>query len=263
MNKTSEKKSLELFVPDDENIKIWRYMDFTKFVEMINSQTLFFSRSDKFEDKYEGFHLGVAKIAAAFERITGDKSSKAAIEHMTLMENVRKSLPLCGNINCWHMNEYESSAMWKSYVKHDEGIAIQSTFKKLKDSLSNNEEKIEFSTVKYIDYEKAEGKWGPESAFIHKRKSFEYEKELRALILKIDSWKEFKNDPEDYKKKEMPGIKCNVNLLTLIENIYIAPTAPKWFSDLAKDILEKYELNLPIKQSELEEDPSSKTWNMF
>jgi hypothetical protein len=260
MNKTSKKKSLELFVPDDENIKIWRYMDFTKFVEMINSQTLFFARSDKFGDKYEGFHLGVAKIAAEFERRIVDKSSKVAIESMTLMENVRKSLPLCGNINCWHMNQYESYAMWKLYVKHNEGIAIQSTFKRLKDSLSNNEEKIEFSTVKYIDYENAEGKWPPQFAFIHKRKSFEYEKELRALILKIDRWTEMKNNPENYQKKEIVGIKCNVNLLTLIENIYIAPTAPKWFSDLAKDILEKYELNLPIKQSELEEDPYSKSW---
>ena len=78
--------------------------------------------------------------------------------------------------------------------------------------------------------------------------------------MKIDRWTEMKNNPENYKKKEIVGIKCNVNLLTLIENIYIAPTAPKWFSDLAKDILEKYELNLPIKQSELEEDPYSKSW---
>ena len=40
--------------PADKNIKIWRYMDFTKYVSLLSSKNIFFSRSDLFDDLYEG-----------------------------------------------------------------------------------------------------------------------------------------------------------------------------------------------------------------
>ena len=40
--------------PTNENIKIWRYMDFTKFLSFIDKKTLFFTRVDQLEDKFEG-----------------------------------------------------------------------------------------------------------------------------------------------------------------------------------------------------------------
>lgn len=40
--------------PKDKNVKIWRYMDFTKFVSLLETESLFLSRVDKFEDPYEG-----------------------------------------------------------------------------------------------------------------------------------------------------------------------------------------------------------------
>src|SRR5215469_15260960 len=30
-------------------------------------------------------------------------------------------------VNSWHMNDHESAAMWKVYLKSNEGVAIQST----------------------------------------------------------------------------------------------------------------------------------------
>ena len=30
--------------PENENVKVWRYMDFTKFVSLIDAGRLFFSR---------------------------------------------------------------------------------------------------------------------------------------------------------------------------------------------------------------------------
>ena len=38
-------------------------------------------------------------------------------------------------VNSWHMNEYESAVMWDIYSTRDFGIAIQSTIKRLCDSL--------------------------------------------------------------------------------------------------------------------------------
>jgi hypothetical protein len=38
---------------EDSNI-IWRYMDFTKFVSLLDRSALFFARADKFKDQFEG-----------------------------------------------------------------------------------------------------------------------------------------------------------------------------------------------------------------
>ena len=40
--------------PDNENEKIWRYTDFTKFVSLMDRQSLFFARADKLGDPFEG-----------------------------------------------------------------------------------------------------------------------------------------------------------------------------------------------------------------
>jgi len=40
---------LILNYPDSK--KIWRYMDFTKFVNLLDTESLFFCRADSFEDK--------------------------------------------------------------------------------------------------------------------------------------------------------------------------------------------------------------------
>src|SRR5919112_3013990 len=40
--------------PPDPNVKIWRYMDFTKYVSMLDSGGLYFSRSDLLGDPFEG-----------------------------------------------------------------------------------------------------------------------------------------------------------------------------------------------------------------
>ncbi len=78
------------------------------------------------------------------------------------------------------MNEHESAAMWKLYAQTNEAVAIQSTYQKLASCLPEN---VFVGVVHYIDYET---QWLPEGnamwPFVHKRKSFEHERELRALF---------------------------------------------------------------------------------
>ncbi|MDC4587570.1 hypothetical protein OHV59_11020, partial [Acinetobacter baumannii] len=40
--------------PLDPNVKLWRYMDFTKFMSILSNKSLYFGRIDSFEDKHEG-----------------------------------------------------------------------------------------------------------------------------------------------------------------------------------------------------------------
>ncbi len=48
MRKESDMKFLQ---PDNENAKVWRYMDISKFIWLISNNKLYFPRSDLLEDK--------------------------------------------------------------------------------------------------------------------------------------------------------------------------------------------------------------------
>ena len=40
--------------PDNFSVKVWRYMDFTKFVSLLELRSLYFARSDLLGDPFEG-----------------------------------------------------------------------------------------------------------------------------------------------------------------------------------------------------------------
>src|SRR5215211_6876300 len=43
-----------LRTPSNPHIKIWRYMDFAKYMSLLDTGALFFPRSDTLEDPHEG-----------------------------------------------------------------------------------------------------------------------------------------------------------------------------------------------------------------
>src|SRR5258706_406031 len=51
-------------------------------------------------------------------------------------------------VNCWHVNEGESAAMWDLYA-NSKGIAIRSTVGRLKKSLRPEQRKIALCKVEY------------------------------------------------------------------------------------------------------------------
>jgi hypothetical protein len=190
-----------------------------------------------FDDPFEGSYtrINVEVRAYAPEGIPDDRK-KEYIEVMKKSGDNNKHWPRYTAISCWHMNESESAAMWSLYLKSDEGIAVQSTFKKLKKSLIDDED-IYLRVVRYIDYEKdyidARNLFAP---FVHKRKSFEHERELRGLILKWPT-----GSGKKYFEEEtiMGGTPIKVDLEELIEKIYIAPNAPLWFANFVKTVVKK------------------------
>ena len=234
--------------PEDENSKIWRYMDFTKFVSLIDKNILFFTRVDYLDDNFEGSFSRVFIAPKLYPK----RMSKEQIPQW--LEKTRRDFSFLNNalrrstaVNCWHINEYESAAMWKLYLKSDEGIAIQSTYRRLTESFDDYKDNdVWVGVVNYIDYEKEpmpqENIYSP---FICKRKSFEHEKELRAVIVNR-SKSEFPvvplHIPDDlpkyYSLEEISsGLEVPVNVEKLIENIYVSPTAKSWFKDLVISVL--------------------------
>ena len=129
--------------------------------------------------------------------------------------------------------------MWKLYSKDvTNAIAIQTTAGHLYEAL-DREPCISIGKVKYIDLKKRFTSIN--GAFWYKRKSFEYEKEVRAIIKK-----------HDFKKK---GIYIPVNIDKLIDGIYISPYASEWFVDVVKSVVDKYNINIPVSYSQMVEKP--------
>lgn len=236
--------------PKNENAKIWRYVDFTKFVSLLDKSALFFTRADTLGDPFEGSYS-----RANIERrpvIYGEKS-KTPQGILTTLSKFLQALPKFTVINSWHLNEYESAAMWKLYLKSNEGIAIRSTFNRLKSCFKDENHDIHIGRVKYIDYEKD---WMPEGntfyPFLHKRKSFEHELELRAVIQEVPS----KDGKIDLSKPPFDeGVYVSVDLDVLIDRIYLAPTSPRWLFELVNSVTRKYELKKEVLQSTLDEVP--------
>lgn len=236
--------------PKNLNAKLWRYMDFTKFVSLLDKSALFFTRADKLGDPFEGSF-------PKFYTMLGSDYGKERIPS-SIFKNIseyRMFLPKCTIINCWHLNEYESAAMWKLYLKSNEGIAIQSTFDRLKNCFVDEEYEILIGEVDYIDYERELiSNYLDIDPFVYKRKSFEHEKELRAIV---QTFYHNKNGSINYKKSRFDdGAYIKVDLNTLIDKIYIAPTSPKWIYKLTKSTVKKCGLDKQILQSSLEEMPT-------
>jgi len=234
------KEHLVFKSPRNENTKTWRYMDFTKFVSLLDKSSLFFTRVDKLGDPFEG--SCPEKVIKFWEKKLGTRYPQGFYEHLNRYTAV----------NCWHLNKYESAAMWRLYLKSNEGIAVQSTFKRLKDSFRDKGHAIFLGKVRYIDYSSLVD---PEEVFtypvIYKRKIFRHEQELRAVIRKLPR----KGFSPRSKPTIREGIYVPVDLDVLVDKIYLAPTSPAWQFELLKSILEKYELNKEVVQSKMDDKP--------
>lgn len=247
------KKDSEFEEPPDDTI-IWRYLDFTKFVSYLTKKSLFFVRSDKLEDKFEGKYSrgNVEK----WKRILTEKGENDISES----ENVKvyNAFRMHVKINSWHMSKHESAAMWKLYLQSDMGLAIRSTFKRLKDCfhVHKDEESINIGKVKYVDYDKFKIPEGNLfNPFLYKRKSFEHEQELRAIILKFPPPEETTGKHILYVEPKDIGIYISADLNILIDEIVVSPTSPSWFKDTIKSVINQYALKKNIVDSDLASRP--------
>ena len=236
------------FEEPEDNTIIWRYVDFTKFISYLEKKALFFVRSDQLSDKYEG------KFTETDSNIWEEKlKPKTKLNQMEIYDRFRKIV----NISSWHINDNESAAMWETCLQSNEGVAIKSTFKRLKDSFNfHKEDEIHIGKVKYIDYSKDTIPTGNIfNPFLYKRKAFEHEKELRAVIMKFASQDETYGKHILYVDPKWFGIHVKTDLDVLIDKIVVSPSVPDWFIDLVLSIVKKYGLIKKVEQSELSKEP--------
>lgn len=234
---------------------IWRYMDFTKLVSILQRQALFFCRADLLGDPFEGswtegalaqheaLLAGMAN-SFAFKEAEPHEVKDMIAENRKRIQEYRKSTRESSKVLCWHSNTYESAAMWKLYARTNEAVAIRSTLSSLRESLRDAPHRIYIGEVKYIDYKSGLMDHGNLlTPLIHKRMSFAHENEIRAVIA----------DMAPYNAD--PGVYVDADIKTLMREVYVAPDCPSWFSELVEGVLRKYNLDCPVVRSSLADSP--------
>lgn len=267
-----------LRVPPDD-ARIWRYLDFTKFVALLSHSSLHLSRADTFLDRFE-VSIPLRDLAAArtwtIEQMRRRSISRDGIigylsalsdqpataiaklsEHELVVQFLRHANSALF-VSCWHMNEDESAAMWDLYLGNSPGVAIESSFAALRDELdrATGDTLVTIGAVDYLDYQR--DSWGPYRPFnavFHKRRSFDHERELRAVIVR-PTYDELGSNGNAAAVRHHPaGIDIPIQLPRLVHRVWISPRSAPWFAQLVATVSERLGCPLPLVRSSLYDAP--------
>lgn len=226
--------------PSNDDLIIWRYMNFEKLMWMLRDKSLYFCNSEQFEDEFEGSTTAISK---SIRKATFDDRYNSLKTQCSLL--YRKMI----HINCWHMDDTESKGMWDLYTDRNNGIAIKSTLGNLKKAIEKDKHSIFISRIYYLDYEKS---YIPEGCmfyeFLCKRNGYSHEKELRALFLKGYKLDKFSED-------EIKGTNVITDLNLLINKIILCPGCTDEFENKVRKLVEEYKFDFNIEKSEFDNKP--------
>jgi hypothetical protein len=242
--------------PCDTSISVWRYMDLSKFIWMIQRKALYFTRSDLMGDPFEGHYTkAIADQEEEHIRTLASNTAFMAVPHnLDIAREVHrvntrelpKQLKAKYFVSCWHMNEEESPAMWKLYTSQNESICIRSKYKTFA-SLLPPESLL--GCVRYIDYRRDRFDTKEMLGYIvHKRNSFEHEREIPAVV--------YHNDTCPFELVGGSGLVVPIDIAELIEEIIVSPASQPPLSEVVAGLAVKYGLNARVQQSRVNEEPA-------
>lgn len=211
--------------------RLWRYLDYFKFEDLIKSGSLYYSRLDRFQDKLEGVSPFSCIKAIASDLEKNEEQKREAIRLYNIrMERNRE----IGFASCWHINDGLNYNMWDSYGhKAADSIAIRATERKLCSVLKKSGFPFLNEPVQYFEepYFNQNAYWFPT---MFKRKEFQSEQEFRSILFAHGI--------------SLGGIKIKIDLKDLIDRIYVHPNASKDFFKEIRKLVKAKGLQIPIRQ---------------
>ncbi len=254
---------------------LWRYMDFSKFVSLIQTQSLWFARPSTFDDPFESKtnknsrlkHLlrWMDRIISDYNSavydgdeeyiatqiwwaadVAGDDGLIPTLNYTTINEVPRRlrfysELGLDAAldamlINCWHQNGNESDVMWRAYVGGGSGVVVRTSFEPLRDSFCVAGAQPRVLNVEYHDLHN-ESMVFDHLPSAYKHVAFSAEQEVRAYSPTGEL-------PEGSLGKSIP-----VDLNKLIEGVATSPNAPRWFVNSVQWVLDQEGIEIEVQPS--------------
>ena len=235
-------------------------MDLARFASLLTSRSLYFTCPTELGDPYEGLlpkshaeamskllqpivdeisSLGPQLVALGRDTRQFDETLAALPQKMASAQ--REAASRFG-ISCWHESEHESDAMWKLYSASRLGIAIESTVEQLRASIGDRKD-LHIGRVRYADFDRDSIEKGHKHYHLFmKRKCFEHEKEVRAVIVL----------PE---QGEGAPVACDLEML--VTSVHVSPLAEKYVKDVIDALCAggTRALHKPVHQSSLYRAP--------
>jgi|GEM_PF-3923708 hypothetical protein len=259
----------------DRGEPIWRYIELTQLIGLLERRSLFFSRADNFEDSHEG---AVPKLT----RERREEALRGIDDYLVeqFIPSITGSFRQFTYMNCWHHRDTESATMWGAYSDSGVPICIESDVGRLIDAIERGgtSEDVYLHKVEYKDFDDFDiPNWNPINIddylppYLYKRNEFRSEREFRAIIQHQPSgaFMQTHNGPEAYfgddqqeigLESEIPegGIHIPVNLGILISKIHIGENVPDWKCEIIEDTVEYHLSDEPysisVVQSSIHDD---------
>ena len=108
----------------DATLRLWRYFKPARFVELLASGRIHFASARQFTDRFEGAVAVLAPdlpIDQRYQELSHEDRAFEELRRLTM-------------ISCWHIEREESAAMWNQYADDGKGIALSTTFGRLRRS---------------------------------------------------------------------------------------------------------------------------------
>ena len=216
--------------PNSHNKPIWRYMDFWKFLNLLETSSLYFPNAENLGDGHEGrfpkevFEMMLEKDAEFYTFLKNQ------------LENVLRKETL---ISSWTYQDHESFAMWKMYAKDRMGVAIKTDLESLKRAFKKTHRIIHIGEITYFNRENFNYSFtNLNYAFLNKHEYYTFEKEIRCITNCLPD--------------EEAGCKLiEVDLKELIKVIYISPNSKPEYVKLLETLKSQYKLDFEIVLSEV------------
>lgn len=229
---------------------VWRYITLQKLISLLSSNSLYLARLDSLNDPHEGSYP-----KQMIDYRDSVYKSEGQLEFLPQHVWGNKLNRTCSYINCWAQSDLESEALWRLYTSSNEGVAIRTTYSKLINVIRNDDE-LFVGCVTYLDYDSQQfdNPWWPagQNGFqpvMHKRLAFAHEQEIRIVKHLFNHWM-----PE----AERPaGLTVSVDVIDLIEGIFISPYAPEWYAKVVHDVVDKFspDLSTRVHWSRMKSEP--------
>jgi hypothetical protein len=236
---------------------LWRYFDIHKFISLIQTNTIRFSRMDTFEDPLEGIPLRA--LLTYRTKLDPDLMEGISMSELILDPQLRDLVPpqlqaKLRSINaiqkstfltCWFAEQRESVAMWNLYSNTD-GVAVKIPFGKLATKLRVAAEGVSAfygGMVEYLDLNKlfilpSGNDVQQIKVALRKDHSFNHECEFRFVLRMKDH------------RNELSGIEsAPLDFRQLGMKVVCHPRMSAWKRQNIKTLLSEYQLESAYQES--------------
>jgi hypothetical protein len=220
--------------PDDA---IWRYTPLEQLFALLSNKALHFSPLAVMSDTSEGQLPPKAWEETKKQLPSHLREEPGGMDSDTLTAIMVEQRRTDACVSCWYIDSSDSLRMWQEYAPNN-GVAIQSTLRRLGSSLRDSSTPITVSPVRYFgpDEEEAYSSQAFFGSLYIKHDQFRHEKECRALAYRVNIGR---------------GVDIPAKVDDLIERLVLSPELRDWAVPFITEAIRRFGFDGPIEKSRL------------